>query len=70
MDHKHVGAWTMMANMQFERHEVQPAQKTYEKLLSWDRNDSYALCQLANIYLQAAGALLINHHLTNHSCSK
>jgi len=55
IDNKHIGAWTLLANMQLQRKEAQPAQKAYEKILQWDRNDSYALCQLANIYIQAAG---------------
>jgi RNA polymerase-associated protein CTR9 len=54
-DEKHTGAWSEIGINQLMAGEVQPAQKSFEKL---GDKDSYGVIQLCNVYLQSMGSCL------------
>lgn len=46
-------AWSLIGNLHMSKEEWLPAQKKFEQILEHDRNDSYSLLSMGNIYYAA-----------------
>jgi len=55
-----LGAWTLWANMNLDKGELNTAQKKFERVLAVDKNDPYANVQLATVYATAAHQTVVN----------
>ncbi len=55
-----LGAWTLWANMNLEKGELNTAQKKFERVLAVDKNEPYANVQLATVYATAAHQTVVS----------
>jgi RNA polymerase-associated protein CTR9 len=55
-----LGAWTLWANMNLDKGELNTAQKKFERVLAVDKNEPYANVQLATVYATAAHQLTVS----------
>jgi len=50
---KQAEAWTLIGNLHMAKEEWLLAQKKFEQILEYDRDDTYALLSMGNIYYEA-----------------